>query len=72
MPIFLFLMLSCCVMAASTGLAQGTAKGAPNVLILGDSQLTFGAGAAFLDEMQAIAGSCGLKDGATTGIIGVR
>ncbi len=72
MHIFLFLMLGCCAMAASTGLAQGTAKGAPNVLILGDSQLTFGAGAAFLDEMQAMAGSCGLKDGATTGIVGVR
>lgn len=72
MPIFLLLMLGCFLMAASTSLAQGTAKGAPNVLILGDSQLTFGAGAAFLDEMQAMAGSCGLKDDATIGIVGVR
>jgi len=71
-PIFLFLILGCWVMAASTSLAQGTAKGAPNVLILGDSQLTFGAGEAILDEMQAMAGSCGLEVGATTGIIGVR
>lgn len=60
------------VMVASAALAQGSAKGAPDVLVLGDSQLTFGAGAAFLDELDAMAGSCGLEAGATTGIIGVR
>jgi hypothetical protein len=65
-------MLGCFLMTASTSLAQGTAKGAPNVLILGDSQLTFGAGEAFLDEMQAMAGSCGLADDVTIGIVGVR
>lgn len=68
----LFILLGCFVMAASTSLAQGTAKGAPNVLILGDSQLTFGAGAAFLNELNSITGSCGLAATATTGIIGVR
>lgn len=59
-------------LTATAGLARGTAKGAPDVLILGDSQLTFGAGAAFLDALRAMAGTCGLPSGATTGVIGVR
>lgn len=58
--------------ATVPGLAQGTADGAPDILILGDSQLPFGAGAAFLDQLQAMAARCGLKAQATTGIIGVR
>ncbi len=60
------------VMAAGAVLAEGTAKGAPDVLVLGDSQLTFGAGEAFLEVLGAMAGSCGLEAGATTGVIGVR
>jgi hypothetical protein len=60
------------ILASSLVQAQGTAEGAPDVLILGDSQLTFGAGVAFVEEMQSLAGSCGLDAGATTGIIGVR
>ena len=52
--------------------AEGTADLAPDVLILGDSQLTFGAAEAFLDELGALAGKCGLDADATTGIIGVR
>lgn len=72
MPLSLILMLGCFAMSASTSLAQGTAQGAPDVLILGDSQLTFGAGEAFLDELDAMAGRCGLEAGTTTGIIGVR
>lgn len=68
----LLLTVGWLVLTATTSFGQGTAKGAPDVLILGDSQLTFGAGEAFLDEMQAMAGSCGLEKDATTGIIGVR
>lgn len=52
--------------------AEGTAKGAPDVLILGDSQLTFGAGEAFLEVLSGMAGSCGLEPDVTTGVIGVR
>lgn len=72
----MFLKTVCTVacMAASTGIcqAEGTARGAPDILILGDSQLTFGAGEAFLDVLASMAGSCGLDAGATTGVIGVR
>jgi hypothetical protein len=68
-----FLLAAACIAAATTAsLAQGTAKGAPDVLILGDSQLTFGAGEAFLDLLAGMAGSCGLDPKATTGVIGVR
>ncbi|THD84663.1 SGNH/GDSL hydrolase family protein [Aliigemmobacter aestuarii] len=59
-------------MAGSVCHAEGTAKGAPDILILGDSQLTFGAGVAFTEVLNGMAGSCGLKDSATTGVIGVR
>lgn len=72
MPFPLILMVGCLVTAAATSLAQGRAEGAPDVLILGDSQLSFGAGEAFLDELQSMAGRCGLEAEATTGIIGVR
>lgn len=62
----------CIAAAPVAGLADGTARGAPDVLVLGDSQLTFGAGAAFLDVLTNMAGRCGLEDSATTGVIGVR
>jgi hypothetical protein len=68
----LILMLGILLAAASPGQSQGTAKGAPDVLILGDSQLTFGAGEALVDALAAMAGSCGLGAGASTGVIGVR
>lgn len=64
--------VACLAAFTDAGQADGTAKGAPDVLILGDSQLTFGAGEAFLDELAGMAGSCGLEAGATTGVIGVR
>lgn len=48
------------------------ASGAPGILILGDSQLTFGSGVAFVDLFQDMAGSCGIAEGATVGVIGVR
>ena len=71
---FLKTVFTVACLAASTGTchAEGTAKGAPDILILGDSQLTFGAGEAFLDILASMAGSCGLQAGATTGVIGVR
>ncbi len=68
----LILMFGILLAGAGPGLSQGTAKGAPDVLILGDSQLTFGAGEAFVDEFAALAGSCGLGGGLSTGVIGVR
>jgi hypothetical protein len=72
----LFLKTICMVagLTAATSLcrAQGTAEGAPDVLILGDSQLTFGAGEAFLEVLGNLAGHCGLEAGATAGVIGVR
>ena len=46
--------------------------GSPDILVLGDSQLTFGAGKAFVDLLGQMAGECGLPAGATTGVIGVR
>ena len=64
--------VACLAAFTDTGHADGTAKGAPDVLILGDSQLTFGAGEAFLDTLADMAGSCGLGPDATTGVIGVR
>jgi hypothetical protein len=45
---------------------------APDILVLGDSQLSFGAGKAFVDLLDGMAGSCGLQAGWTTGVIGVR
>ncbi len=68
----LILTLGILLAAVGPGHSQGTAKGAPDVLILGDSQLTFGAGEAFVDELAAMAGSCGLDSGMKTGVIGVR
>ncbi len=67
-----FLLLGCLLMAAGAASARGSAEGAPDVLVLGDSQLTFGAAAAFIDELNSIAGSCGLEADATVGVIGVR
>ncbi len=55
-----------------TNSAQGEARLSPDVLVLGDSQLTFGAGVAFIDLINQMAGDCGLAQGTTTGVIGVR
>jgi hypothetical protein len=52
--------------------ARAEAKGAPDVLVLGDSQLSFGAGEAFVDLLDRMAGTCGLAKDATAGVIGVR
>lgn len=52
--------------------AQAEVQGGPDVLILGDSQLSFGAGKAFVELFDDLAGSCGLAPDTTTGVIGVR
>lgn len=53
------------------GPALSEARGSPHVLVLGDSQLTFGAGVAFVDLLTQMAGECGLAQDTTTGVIGV-
>lgn len=58
--------------AAPDAPAAERAEGAPDILVIGDSQLSFGAGEAFVDLLGHMAGSCGLAPGATTGVIGVR
>ncbi len=55
---------------ASAGNAE--VRGSPDILAIGDSQLTFGAGAAFVDTLRTMAGTCGLERGSTVGVIGVR
>lgn len=47
-------------------------RGAPDVLVLGDSQLSFGAGQAFVGLFDRLRGRCGLAPDATVGVIGVR
>lgn len=51
---------------------RAEATGSPDVLVLGDSQLTFGAGVAFVDLLRKMAGDCGLAPDTTAGVIGVR
>ncbi|HMS95870.1 MAG TPA: SGNH/GDSL hydrolase family protein [Tabrizicola sp.] len=46
--------------------------GSPDILVLGDSQLSFGAGVAFVELFGAMRGNCGLDRAATVGVIGVR
>ncbi len=53
-------------------LARAEVSGSPDILVLGDSQLTFGAGVAFVDLLSRMAGDCGLTADTTTGVIGVR
>lgn len=47
-------------------------QGAPDILVLGDSQLSFGAGKAFVELFTGLKGACGLGQEATVGVIGVR
>lgn len=62
------------VLAALAGMptAQAGPTGSPDVLVLGDSQLSFGAGVAFVDLLRQMAGDCGLPQAAQIGVIGVR
>jgi len=64
----LFLLVALCLPRA----AHAEVRGSPDVLVIGDSQLSFGAGAAFVDGLHAMAGTCGLEHGSTVGVIGVR
>jgi hypothetical protein len=71
------LMLTVALMAGFMLISTPTpslaeANGAPGILVLGDSQLTFGSGAAFVDLFQNMAGSCGIKKDTSVGVIGVR
>ncbi|MDZ7905809.1 MAG: SGNH/GDSL hydrolase family protein [Cypionkella sp.] len=52
--------------------AKAEVKGSPDILVLGDSQLSFGAGVAFVELFGAMRGKCGLDQDATVGVIGVR
>ena len=47
-------------------------RGSPDILILGDSQLSFGAGTAIVELFGAMQDDCGLGQDATVGVIGVR
>ncbi len=44
----------------------------PDILVLGDSQLSFGAGQAFVDFFRQNAAQCGLSRKMSVGVIGVR
>ena len=44
----------------------------PDILVLGDSQLSFGAGKAFVRILDDLSGECGLPGDTTVGVIGVR
>lgn len=52
--------------------AKAEVRGSPDILVLGDSQLSFGAGLAFVELFGAMRGDCGLDRDATVGVIGVR
>lgn len=52
--------------------ARAEVSGSPDVLVLGDSQLSFGAGVAFVDFVNRLAGDCGLPVSSKAGVIGVR
>jgi hypothetical protein len=52
--------------------ASAEVRGSPDILVLGDSQLSFGAGMAFIEFFGAMRGDCGLDQDATVGVIGVR
>ncbi|MGQ0564356.1 MAG: SGNH/GDSL hydrolase family protein [Gemmobacter sp.] len=52
--------------------ATAEVRGSPDILVLGDSQLSFGAGKAFIALFDALKGDCGLARDATVGVIGVR
>jgi hypothetical protein len=52
--------------------AHADARRSPDILVLGDSQLSFGAGKAFVRLFDQLKGQCGLSPDATIGVIGVR
>lgn len=44
----------------------------PDIFVLGDSQLSFGAGVAFVEFFKKISGQCGLSKNMSVGVLGVR
>jgi hypothetical protein len=65
----LFLTVAALCVARPAG---AEVAGSPDVLILGDSQLSFGAGKAFVRTIESMRGDCGLAPDTTVGVIGVR
>ncbi|MCX7289200.1 MAG: SGNH/GDSL hydrolase family protein [Rhodobacterales bacterium] len=70
-PVAMALVSALTVLSMASS-SRAEVPGSPDILILGDSQLSFGAGAAFVDLIDRLAGDCGLAPGTTTGVIGVR
>lgn len=52
--------------------AKTEVPGSPDILVLGDSQLSFGAGKAFVALFDTLKGHCGLSQKTSVGVIGVR
>jgi hypothetical protein len=52
--------------------AMAELRNPTDILVLGDSQLSFGAGKAFVALFDTLKGDCGLQRDATIGVIGVR
>jgi hypothetical protein len=65
------LLAASLIQAGSAAHAEGTQR-APDILVVGDSQLTFGAGVAFVDFFDDAMEKCGIADTLRTGVIGVR
>lgn len=54
------------------GEAMAQTQTSPDILVLGDSQLSFGAGEAFVAILEELRGACGLSRDTTVGVVGVR
>lgn len=59
------------LMRPGAGFAEGRFR-SPDILVLGDSQISFGAGQAFVDFFGDLGADCGLSADMTVGVIGVR
>ena len=57
--------------AGETSSAQDTFQ-SPDILVLGDSQLSFGAGVAFIEFLKKNGKACGLNPNWSVGVLGVR
>jgi hypothetical protein len=68
----LIALLTFCVVSLSTTVQAQESFENPDVLVLGDSQLSFGAGVAFVEFFKKYGSSCGLPKSASVGVIGVR
>ena len=66
--VFAAILVGLCLTAPG----RAEVRGSPDVLVLGDSQLSFGAGKAFVWLFDTLQGRCGLSRDATVGVIGVR